>query len=135
MLFETAVFPLAGDRFTPLVDTIEVVGIDLTGATFKMQVRDRKDGGTVRADLATVGSVGTEGVTLVGVTTDGDAVPTSTLSFRINEATMEAMPDSADGLEAGADVPLWWDMHITPSGGVKFVAFAGVFTVRAGVTE
>lgn len=134
MLFETAVFPLAGDRFTPLVDTIDVVGVDLTGATFKMQVRDRKDGGTVRSDLATVGSVGTEGVTLVGVTTV-DGAPVSQISFRINEATMEAMPDSADGLEAGEDVPLYWDMHITPSGGVKFVAFAGEFTVKAGVTE
>ncbi len=131
MLFETAVFPLAGDRWTPLVDTIDLVGVDLTGATFKLQVRDRKDGGAVRADLATIVVSSAEGVRLIGVVT-ASGVTTSQIGFRINESTMESMPAAP---ELGDDVPLYWDMHITPSGGLKFVAFAGDFTVKAGVTE
>ncbi len=52
--------------------------------------------------------------------------------MRINEATMEAMPDAP---EIGDDIELVWDMHITPSGGVKAVYFTGKFTVRDGSTE
>src|SRR3546814_13639866 len=89
---------------------------------FRSQVRDRKDGGFVRADMT---------VTLASVTTD-EGVPTSTVDLEIPEATMEAM-DAAT--EAGDDAKIWWDLHITPSGGVKFVALEGPFTVKAGVTE
>lgn len=157
-MFDTARFAIVADRFTPLSRTITVKGADLTGATFKMQVRDRRNGGTVRADLATVVSSSAEGVRLVSVTTstvaehveagrltaaeqaslglaDDDDLTISVIGYRINESTMEAMPDGDDGLEADADVPLTWDMHITPSGGLKFVAFAGDFTVKAGATE
>lgn len=157
-MFDTARFEIVADRFTPKADTIVVKGEDLTGATFKMQVRDRANGGTVRADLATVVSSAAEGVRLIGVTTstiaehiaagrltaaeqaslelaDDDELSISELAYRINESTMEAMPDGDDGLEADADVPLVWDMHVTPSGGLKFVAFAGDFIVKAGATE
>src|SRR3546814_9180001 len=77
------------------------------------------DGGFVRADMT---------VTLASVTTD-EGVPTSTVDLEIPEATMEAM-DAAT--EAGDDAKIWWDLHITPSGGVKFVALEGPFTVKAG---
>ncbi len=122
---------LLADRFTPFVTPLTIAGIDLTGATFMAQVRDRKNGGTLRADLTTVGSIATEGIKLVSTTTLG-GVDYNLLSMRINEETMEAMPDAP---EIGGDLPLVWDMHVTPSGGVKQVYFAGIFTVRDGVTE
>src|SRR3546814_1383791 len=50
--------------------SVAFIGYDITGATFKAQVRDRKDGGFVRADMT---------VTLASVTTD-EGVPTSTRS-------------------------------------------------------
>lgn len=154
-MFETARFAIAADRFTPRIDAIDLHGYDLTGAVFKMQVRDRKDGGTVRADLTTVATAGAEGVRLIYAGTalvsahvaagrlttqqvadygyaSGDTLAITQIGYRINESTMEAMPGAA---EAGSDVPIYWDMHVSPSGGTKFVAFAGEFTVLAGVTE
>ena len=56
---------LLADRFTPFVTPLTITGIDLSGAVFIAQVRDRKNGGTIRADLATVGSIATEGIKLV----------------------------------------------------------------------
>src|SRR3546814_12677223 len=85
-------------------------------------MRDRKDGCFVRADMT---------VTLASVTTD-EGVPTSTVDLEIPEATMEAM-DAAT--EAGDDAKIWRDLHITPSGGVKFVALEGPFTVTAGAAD
>lgn len=152
---QPAVVDLNGDRYVPFIETIPVLEEDFTGAIFKMQVRDRKDGGTVRADLATVGSMASEGVTLVYAGTDTvaahiaasrldqedadalglagtDNLTMSVLGIRINETTMEAMPEPA---EIGDDLPLVYDIHITPSGGNKDLWFGGVFTVRAGSTQ
>jgi hypothetical protein len=152
---QPAAVDLNGDRYVPFIETIPVLEEDLTGATFKMQVRDRKDGGTLRADLLTVGSMASEGVTLVYAGTDtvtnhitagrldqedadalglvgADNLEMSVLGIRINETTMEAMPFA---VEIGDDVELYYDMHITPSGGNKDLWFGGAFTVRAGVTQ
>lgn len=123
--------PLSADRQTPFVCTLTFQGIDLTDAVMKAQVRDRKDGGTVRADLALVTMANTEGLRLLSAGAV-DGVMTSLVYLRINEATMEAMPF---GTEIGDDLGLWWDMHITPSGGVKENYLHGAFTVRAGVTQ
>lgn len=142
---------LAGDRQTPFLRTLTFLRIDFTGAVFKMQVRDRKDGGAVRADLATVVTTA-EGVKLVygGTATiaahiaagrltavpagfaSGDNVALSTVTIRINEATMEAMPF---GTEVGDDLELYHDFHVTPSGGTKEVYLEGPYIVRAGVTQ
>lgn len=127
---QTGRLDLTANRWEPFVHTIDFEGFNFTGASFAMQVRDRRDGGFLRADLATVGSVGSEGVTLTGVTTE-DGIPTSHISIRINEATMEAMEVAT---EEGDDGEIWWDLQITPSGGVKYRALEGVFTVHAGVT-
>lgn len=143
--------PLTGDRYTPFLRALVFLGIDFTDAVFKLQVRDRKDGGAVRADLATVTSAA-EGVRLLYGDTDtianhitagrleevpsgyvsGDSVELSQVTFRINESTMEAMPL---GTEAGDDLEIFWDLHVTPTGGVKEVYLEGPFTVRAGVTQ
>lgn len=119
--------PLRGARSAALIETIVIDGLDLTGATFRLEVRDRRDGGALRAALDTVVSLSAEGVRIVSVDTSG-TLPVTTLGIRINETTMEAMPDAP---EPGDDVSLWWGMHITPSGGVKFLAFDSTFTVEA----
>lgn len=121
-MFPTASYSVVANRFVPFADYIDFFGYDFTGAVAKLQVRDRKNGGTVRADV----------VPTVSVTTE-EGVPTTRVSWAIDEATMEAMPlDSGD---PDADVVLFHDLHLTPSGEAKFVPFAGTFTVRAGVTE
>jgi hypothetical protein len=122
---------LTGDRFTPFIREISFAPIDLTAAVMKAQVRDRKDGGTIRADLATVTIAGTEGLRLDSVSAIG-GITTSIVTMRINESTMEAIPY---GTERGDDLLLYWDLHITPSGGAKEVYLFGNFTVLAGVTE
>lgn len=124
-LFETVPAPLTGWRSNPLVETIIINGIDLTGATFLLEVRDRRDGGASRAILNTA-AAGVEGVSLSVATVEG--LPVSTLIVRIVEATMEAMPAAP---EPGDDLTIVWGMHITPSGGTKFMAFDGPFTIKA----
>lgn len=134
---------LVANRWEPFVHVFRYEGQNLTGATIIAEVRDRRDGGFVRATLATVGSVGTEGITIVSVANEdidfgGDIgvlnVPVTTLSMRINEATMEAMDVAPDAGEPGEDGVVWWDKQITPAGGVKYRALEGTFTVHAGVT-
>lgn len=123
--------PLEGDRWTAFVRTLTFQGADWTGATFAMQVRDRKDGGFLRADLGTVASASAEGVRLISAGLV-DGVMTSVVGIRINETTME---DIDAATEAGEDADIWWDMHITPSGGVKQKYLYGPFKIRAGVTQ
>lgn len=130
-MLKPGLLPLSADRFTPFIATLTFVGIDLTAAVMKAQVRDRKDGGAVRADLATVTLANTEGLRLLSAGTV-DGVMTSVVYMRVNEATMEAMPL---GAEIGDDLDLYWDLQVTPSGGVKGVYLYGPFIVRAGVTQ
>ncbi|MGZ9062966.1 MAG: hypothetical protein ACXW2K_13825, partial [Allosphingosinicella sp.] len=88
---------------------IEIEGVDLTGAAFAMQVRQKPDTpGTPNISLVTAASPA-EGIS-VAVDTSG-ALPVSTIQIRINEATMEALPAAG---QVGDDLELYWDMHITP---------------------
>lgn len=129
---KTGQLNLTANRWEPFIYTIDFEGFDYTGATFAMQVRAVKDsGGTPLVSLGTVGSVGTEGITITGVTTT-DGVPTTGISIRINEATVEGLPEPA---ELGDDVTLYYDLQITPSGGNKYRALEGAFVVHAGVTH
>jgi hypothetical protein len=124
---------LLANRWEPLVRTFAFEDRDFTGASFIAQVRLTRDAaGSALISLATVGSVGTEGIAIVGVETDSDGVDTTTILMRINEATMEALPAAG---EVGEDVTLYWDMQITPSGGSKYRALEGEFVVHAGVTH
>ncbi|WP_375290416.1 hypothetical protein [Qipengyuania sp.] len=118
--------PLRGARSTALIETIVIDGLDFTGATFRLEVRDRRNGGSLRAGLDTVSSASAEGVRIVEVDTSGD-LPITTVGIRINETTMEAMPTG----EPGEDVNIWWGMHITPAGGTKFLAYDSIFTIEA----
>lgn len=129
-MFDTGKLHIKAARWTPFKYPIVFEGIDLTGATYALQVRDRKDGGFVRATLGTVTTANTEGVRFVSFTGGN-----STVEIFISEATMEAMDIAADASSVGSDGQAFWDLHITPSGGVKFVALEGTFTVKAGATN
>lgn len=129
-MFDTGTLPLEAARWTPFKYPITIEGFDFTGATFAMQVRDRKDGGFVRATLAGTATPNTEGVRIVSA-----SASQTVLEIFIAEATMEAMDIAADAQSPGSDGVAFWDLHITPSGGVKFLALEGTFTVKAGATN
>lgn len=121
-MFLPAKIDLYADRYTPFYLPLQIVGADLTGAVFKGQVRDAKNGGAVRAECQ---------IALTDVQVLG-GIAYSTLEMTIGEVVMEAMPLSP-ALED--DIRLYWDMHISPPLGVKQVYFAGEFIVRGGVTQ
>lgn len=120
-MFKTARYDSEANRFAPHTDYIDIESFDFTGAVCKLQIRDRKNGGQLRADLVPTVTVSTV-----------EGVVTSRITWTIPEVTMEAMPLSS---EISPDVKLFLDLHITPSGGVKFVPIEGTFTVKSGVTE
>lgn len=133
-MFPTARYDSVANRFAPHPDYIDFEGFDWTDATVKMQIRDRKNGGAIRANLSQVTTAAAEGVRIDEVF-ENDGIPTTRIAWRINETTMEAMSAQAMGLEPDTDVSLFLDLHVTPVGGLKFVPIEGVFTVKAGVTE
>lgn len=141
------------DRWVACIRELAFVDYDFTGATFAAQVRATKDAtGSALVDLGTVTSSASEGVRLIYGGTDtianhitagrlaevptgyasSDSVALSSVGIRINETTMEAMPEPDD---LGDDYVAAWDIHITPSGGIKEKYAGGNFTVRAGVTQ
>ena len=123
--------PLVADRWTPFVPTLSFVGVDLTGADMRAQVRLRPDaGGSPLVDLPTVTTANTQGLRLLGVTTDGAGVPTSMVALRINETTMEGLPAATEVRDAAL---LAWDMQIT-IGGIKQRWLFGDFIVLPGCT-
>jgi hypothetical protein len=144
---------LHADRWVACIREFAIVGEDLTGATFSAQVRALPDApGTPLVDLGTVATAAAEGIRLIYAGTDTitnhisagrlDAVPPgysaeeslamSSLGLRINETTMEAIPEPDD---AGAAIRFAWDLHITPATGVKDKYCGGDFVVRPGVTH
>lgn len=132
MGYPAARYDSAGHRYAPHEDYADFVGFDFTGATLKAQVRASKNGGPLLVDLAQVTSAAAEGVRLESVTVD-EGISTSRIAWRINETTMEATP--LDPADPDADVVAHFDLHITPAGGLKYVALAGTFTIKAGVTQ
>ena len=119
---DTAPYDVVANRFAPFADYVDYETLDFTGATCKLQVRDRPNGGEVRADVVPTVTIETvEGVNY------------SRIAWEIDELTMEAMP--LDGANPDGDVTLYHDLHLTPVGEPKFVVFSGKFIVKVGVTE
>lgn len=151
---QPAKIDLHTDRWVACIRELAFVGFDFTSATFAAQVRTVPDAaGSPLVNLGTVGSLASEGVMLLygGSATIADhiaagridEVPTgyvstdvvllSSVRIRINETTMEALTLPND--EDGPDTPLVWDLHITPSGGIKDKYAGGKFIVRGGATH
>lgn len=146
-------YDIGADRWVACIRTMAFLGLDFTGAAFSMHVRLKPDlSGSPLVNLATVTTAAEEGVRLIYSGTDtvanhitagrlpgipsgyasGDNLLLSQVGIRINETTMEGLPFPA---ERGCDAKLYWDLHITPSGGIKDKYIGGDFTVRAGVTQ
>jgi hypothetical protein len=110
--------PLSCGRFVPFDRTLVFEDVDYSGATFLGQVRLKPDASGSAVASFTV--------------TPSFATPNTLVRLQIAEATMEAMPAAA---EQGANLTLYWDLHVTPSGSSKQMMLAGEFTVLAGVTQ
>ena len=134
---------LTADKRVPFVDedgaTWVFVGEDWDDATFAMHVRALPgDTGTPLISLANA-SPGSQGIS---ATYDGAYVyedetgaevtaPATLVLCQIDEATIEAI---SLGTPYDKPVTLYYDLHVTPSGGVKRVAVSGSFLIKPGVT-
>lgn len=145
---EPATVPLVGNRWTPFVHEIEYQGDDLTGAAVLMHVRLFYDApGSPLLSIETGNGIA---ITYSGTATvaahiaagrilevpEGmatiDDLALTIIEFSIPEASMEALPFPS---ERGDDATFYYDVHVTPSGGIKQVWFRGTFIVRAGSTQ
>lgn len=130
--------PLVMQRWTPFDYSIQLpVGLDFTGATAAMQVRQRPDQpGSALIDLVNASSAG-QGLSFTHVT-DEDDIVTSTLRIRINETTGEAILLNAGKAPTATkreDAVLTYDIHITGGGFAKTRWYEGTFTLRGGSTQ
>lgn len=144
-----------GDRSVDLYESIPVVGVDLTGATFTAKVRTTPDaagspllmpsvtllyGGTnTVANHITAGRLSRRIKNEINDATgvqyvDTDNVAMSLIQVNVAAASMVA-PSIPPAGQAGDDVVLAWDLLITPSGGVKDKWIAGKFIVRGTVSQ
>lgn len=121
----------------PFDDTIPELLVDYSGATASMQVR--AEPGDSGAAIITLGMsvAGSEGLTIEYDATYPDPrtdeeVGATIVGIIIDEATLEGLSLGADTAD---DVTLHYDIHLTPSGGKKFVYCAGRFVVQPGVTQ
>lgn len=128
---QTARLPLGGRRWEAYVKTLRFAGVDLTGATFLMDLRlYRNAPGAPALALRTVTNGNAEGLRLVAVE-QVDGRPVSVVSIKINETTIEGLPYIG---EAGADAVLVYDLQVDRPGGYKRVWLEGEFWVLAAVT-
>lgn len=144
--------------------TFAFVGYNFTGATFKMDVRITRDAASALISLTTQ-TTDVQGVRLIHAASDTianhqagswlaandvaallaqtnpatgvayvltDSVLLSVLAIRIDKANVSALPFPQ---EIGDNEPLFYDLHITPSGGDDDKYLGGAFTVVSGVTR
>jgi len=127
---------IAAFKRVPFVDDVAILGPDYTGAAFAMHIRNRNgDTGTPLVALATA-TAGAQGVSVAYDATyiyneAGDEAPASIITIQINEATLEALSLNNPTQKP---VALEYDLHVTPSGGVKRVELFGQFTINPGAT-
>lgn len=127
---------IAAFKRVPFVDDIAILGPNYTGAAFAMHIRNRNgDTGTPLVSLAGA-TAGTQGVSVTYDATYvyndvGDTAPASLIKIQVDEATLEAL-----SLNNPTDKPvvLAYDLHLTPSGGIKRVELFGQFIINPGAT-
>lgn len=116
---------------------IVVLGMDYSGATFAMEIRNTPgDSGTALVSL-TNASPGAQGIS---ATYDPDyvhpltgvEVGATTIRPQINETTMEGLVTATPG---DAPVDAHYDLHLTPEGGAKLLYLYGRFSYAPGVTR
>lgn len=127
---------IAAEKRVPFDDSIAEMGADYSGATPAMEIRaEPGDQGTALVSLG-ASSSGSEGIVVTydsdypdpeGVLPDGATL----VRIIINETTLEGLDYGGDPAEP---VTLYYDIHLTPSGGKKFVFSQGKFIINPGVT-
>lgn len=135
---------LEADKRVPFVDddgaTWVFVGEDWHDAAFSMEIRHLPgDTGVSLVSLSNASS-GSEGISC----TFDDGYPytdpwakedvtaeASLVLAQIDESTLEAL---SLGTPYDKPIVLYYDLHVTPDGGVKRVAAQGRFTINPGVT-
>jgi hypothetical protein len=145
-------YDIKADRWVACIRTFTFVGKDFTGATFNSEIRLTKDATGVALVTLTDAAAGAQGLRLIGVFTDTvanhiangyldevppgytltDTVTISQVGYRVNETTVEGLPFPG---ERGNDATLQWDLHVTPTGGLKDKYLGGDFVVKAGATQ
>ena len=128
---------IVAPKRVPFDDTIAMMGVDYSSATPLMEIRPEPGGsGTALVSLG-ASSSGSQGIAITydadypdpdGIMADGATI----VRIIINETTLEGLSYGADPAD---DVTLYYDIHLTPSGGKKFVYCAGKFAVMPGVTQ
>ena len=127
---------IVAPKRVPFDDTIHAMVVDYSGATPLMEIRTHP--GASGSALVSLGAStsGGEGITVTydagypdpdGELPDGATV----VRILINETTLESL---AYGADTSQPVELYYDIHLTPSGGKKFIFCGGKFTVTPGVT-
>lgn len=122
------------ERWTPVDMTIPFIGVDFTGATASMQVRQYPDApGT--ADLTLTDANPTDQGLSIDVTFE-NGIPTSILRIIIDEETIEGlMPFPVNGTEPGSEIKLAYAVHITPPSKPKRRWLEGSFIIIPGANQ
>lgn len=127
---------IAAFKRTPFVDDVAILGPDYTGASFLMHIRNKLgDSGSPLISLANA-SAGSQGISVSYQPSyiyndEGDVAPASVILIQIDESTLESL---ALNNPTAKPVELAYDLHITPSGGIKRVELFGQFLINPGVT-
>lgn len=122
----------------PFDDDVAIIGENLTGAAFSMQIRAHPgDTGTALVSLSNANPP-TQGVSVTYNAAyqyqDGASTvtaPATLVRICIDELTLEGL---SLGTPFDEPVELFYDLHATPGGGTKRVQFGGKFTLYPGVT-
>lgn len=133
---QTGSISIRANKRVPFDDDIVLLGVNYSAAAFAMEIRNEP--GDQGAALVTLGTTAApaQGIScaynagFVDPET-GVVVGASLIRIRINEATLEGLPYDSDPAEPRT---YYYDLHVTPSGGKKYVFCAGSFVVQPGVT-
>lgn len=119
------------NRWQPNFVAIDFVGYDFTGAAFKSELRAYRDAPDPALVTLQNATAGTQGIS-VAVTTDDEAIPTSTVTLQYDEATIEGLPFTNP---RGTDLELVWDLTIDPTVGEKLRWLEGPCIIHGGSTQ
>lgn len=122
---------LEADKRTPFVYTIAVMGVDLSDATYLMQVRQREGDDGSPLLVATVSATYEPEFKYADAKGREHTGPATAIVLSIPEMDLEALPFAANRQRP---LELVYDLHVTPDGGLKQVLVEGKFTVSPGVT-
>jgi hypothetical protein len=136
------------DRWVECIRELVFLDQDFTGATITAMVRSYADApGAPLRSLAKVTDEGIQGIVLeyAGEDTVANHIEagrlvetppgyqsTDTLLLSVLRIRVTAMRDTQEPDELGDTVTLYWDMHITPAGGVEDVWCGGNYIVTPG---